>query len=100
MEGESWRSIASSNGLFLREILKFNDLSEECPLDPGAKVYLARKKSQAQSGVSRYVVGSDGETLWEVSQRFGIRLAALQRMNPVLIGRDLEEGDSINLRKR
>lgn len=100
VEGESWRSIASSNGLFLREILKFNDLSEECPLEPGAKVYLARKKSQAQSGVSRYVVGSDGETLWEISQRFGIRLAALQRMNPVLIGRDLEEGDSINLRKR
>ena len=99
-EGESWASIASSNGLFLREILRFNDLSADAALAPGTKVYLSRKKAQAQKGVDRYVAGADGETLWEISQRFGIRLAALQRMNPVLIGKTLEEGDTIILRKR
>lgn len=100
IEGESWHSIASSNGLFLKELLRFNDLSAESALAPGTKVYLARKKAQAQEGVDRYVVGSDGETLWEISQRFGIRLAALQKMNPVLIGKSLEEGDTVILRKR
>ena len=100
IEGESWQSIAASNGLFLKEILRFNDLGSDSALAPGTMVYLARKKTQARPGVGRYVVGSDGETLWEISQRFGVRLASLQKMNPALIGKSLEEGDTIILRKR
>ena len=99
-EGESYRSIASSNGLFLRELLRFNDLQEERALEPGTVVYLARKKAQAAPGVMKYVVGEDGETMRGISQRFGIRLAALQKMNPALIGYRLEEGDTIILRKK
>ncbi len=99
-EGESYRSIASSNGLFLRELLRFNDLQEERTLEPGTVVYLARKKAQAAPGVMKYVVGEDGETMRGISQRFGIRLAALQKMNPALIGYRLEEGDTIILRKK
>lgn len=100
IEGGSWQSIAASNGLFLKEILRFNDLGSDSALAPGTMVYLARKKTQARPGVGRYVVGSDGETLWEISQRFGVRLASLQKMNPALIGKSLEEGDTIILRKR
>ncbi len=100
VEGESYASIAAANGLFLRELLRFNDLSSESGLAPGTKVYLARKKAQASPDVSRYVVGRDGESLWEISQRFGIRLAALQKMNPALIGVRLEEGDTVKLRSK
>ncbi len=100
VEGESYRSIASSNGLFLRELLRFNDLSEERELGPGTVVYLGRKKAQAAPGVTKYVVGEDGESLRAISQRFGIRLAALQKMNPALIGYRLEEGDTVILRRK
>lgn len=99
-EGETWASIASANGLFLKELLRFNDLAEEEPLRPGAIVYLARKKSQAAEGLSRYVVEDGTETLYSIAQRYGIRLAPLQKMNPQFIGRSLEEGDSIKLRRK
>ena len=85
--------------LFLRELLRFNDMSAESPLEPGTTVYLARKKARGTKEVPKYVVGRDGETLWEISQRFGIRLSSLARLNPQLADTPLQEGDTVQLRK-
>lgn len=97
--GETYASIAASNGLFLKELLKFNDYEQELALEPGTMVYLARKKAQGAVGVNKYVVEKDGETLRDIAQRFGIRYAALQKLNIVLYGKTLEEGDTVILRK-
>lgn len=97
--GETYASIAASNGLFLKELLKFNDYEQELALEPGTMVYLARKKAQGPVGVNKYVVEKDGETLRDIAQRFGIRYAALQKLNIVLYGKTLEEGDTVILRK-
>ena len=97
--GETYASIAASNGLFLKELLKFNDHEQELALEPGTMVYLARKKGQGPVGVNKYVVEKDGETLRDIAQRFGIRYAALQKLNIVLYGKTLEEGDTVILRK-
>ena len=97
--GETYASIAASNGLFLKELLKFNDHEQELALEPGTMVYLARKKAQGPVGVNKYVVEKDGETLRDTAQRFGIRYAALQKLNIVLYGKTLEEGDTVILRK-
>ena len=97
--GETYASIAASNGLFLKELLKFNDHEQELALEPGTMIYLARKKAQGPVGVNKYVVEKDGETLRDIAQRFGIRYAALQKLNIVLCGKTLEEGDTVILRK-
>ena len=97
--GETYAPIAASNGLFLKELLKFNDHEQELALEPGTMVYLARKKAQGPVGVNKYVVEKDGETLRDIAQRFGIRYAALQKLNIVLYGKTLEEGDTVILRK-
>lgn len=97
--GETYASIAASNGLFLKELLKFNDYEQELALEPGTMVYLARKKAHGPVGVNKYVVEKDGETLRDIAQRFGIRYAALQKLNIVLYGKTLEEGDTVILRK-
>lgn len=96
-DGESFSSIASAHGLFLKELLRYNDLSEIRELTPGNVVYLAAKKSRAPEGVSKYVVDRQGETLYEISQRFGIRLKTLENLNPVLRGVELSEGDTVLL---
>ena len=97
LEGESYSSIAEANGLFLKELLRFNDLESEQDLRPGNVVYLAPKKTKAANGVTRYVVDRDGETLYDISQRFGIKLKALNRMNPLLQKAVLSEGDFVTL---
>ena len=100
LEGDSYESIAKENSLFLSQILKYNDLSESKELTSGEVVYLSRKKAQATPGLNKHIVDSDSETLWQLSQRYAIRLDALRKMNILLLGSGLQEGDTVILRKK
>ena len=97
-EGETLASIAKSQNLFVKELLKFNDMEKAEPLAPGTLVYLQPKKSQAVKGLDKYIVDHDGETLREIAQRFGIKLDSLEKMNGLGRSADLREGDTILLR--
>ena len=98
MEGETYRSIAEANNLFLGELLKFNDLKKDVPLTPGTLVYLQKKKNQAVEGLEMHVM-EKGETLRSIAQRYGVRLAALCRINGIEKADVIKEGDIIRLRK-
>lgn len=98
VEGETYSSIASSNNLFLREILKFNDLNDNVPLPAGTVVYLQPKKKQAVRGLDKHVV-EEGETMRGIAQRYGIRLSSLFKMNGMSSDVIIREGDIIKLRK-
>jgi len=99
VEGETVSSIAASNKLFEKEVLRFNDMSSGAELLPGQIVYLQPKKSQSVRGLEKYIVGEDGESLWEISQRFGVKLSSIYKMNDLSSGSYLREGDTIILRE-
>lgn len=99
-EGETLEGIAASYNLFLREILKFNDLDEPQTLYPGTIVYLQAKKKQAPAGLDKHVVEGHDETLREISQRYAVRLESLCKMNAMSADRILAEGEVIILRKQ
>lgn len=98
LEGESYASIANDYHLFLREILRFNDAVSDKRLEPGTTVYLQSKKSQTKRGLDKYISDEGGETLYELSQRFGVKLKDLCKMND--LGRDYvtKPGDELDLR--
>ena len=98
IEGESYASIAARYNLFLKEILRYNDLKEDQTLYPGTVVYLQKKKKQAARGLDKYVVES-AETLNEIAQRYAVRLSSLCRMNRFPEGYIPKEGEVIILRK-
>ena len=98
VDGDTYESLAASNNLFVREILKFNDLSQTERLAPGTVVYLQAKKKRGLKGLEKHVV-EEGESMREISQRYGIRLARLYRMNDMTAADVLREGDIIKLRK-
>lgn len=98
VEGETYKSIAQTYGLFHKEILKFNDLKEDEPLRPGTVVYLQAKKKKATKGVDMHFIDGD-ETLRDVAQRYAVRLSAIYKINgfpPAYVAR---RGDCIRLRK-
>lgn len=97
--GETYSSIAARYNLFLREILRFNDLKEEETLYPGTIVYLQKKKKEAAYGMDKYVVEGTNENLRNISQRFAVSLDKLCKMNDCLPDRRLKDGDVIILRK-
>lgn len=98
VEGDTYESLASSNNLFVREILKFNDLSKTERLLPGTVVYLQPKNSQGVKGLEKHVV-EEGESMREIAQRYGVKLAKLYKLNGMSATDVLREGDIIKLRK-
>ena len=79
--GDSYSSIASLYDLFPSEILRFNDLTQSRELKPGDLVYIARKKTRTAKGLEMYIVQEDGERLWDICQRFGVRMSSVCKRN-------------------
>lgn len=96
-EGELYSDIARQYGLFLGEVLKFNDASADCELPRGAVVYLQAKKRKAAEGYDEYVV-EEGMGMREISQKFAVKLKRLRRMNDVDKEYVPQVGDTIRLR--
>ena len=79
---DTYESIALEFNLFQKEILRFNDVAAMRPLKIGEVVYLKAKKRQAPFGLPMYVADDKPLTLWEISQRFGIKMKFLLKWNP------------------
>ena len=97
-EGETYEGIAQSYNLFLREILKYNDLTENEKLAPGTPVYLQKKKKQAAEGLDKHIVDAEGETLRDIAQRYAVRLDKLCKMNGYKKDHQLRMGEVVILR--
>lgn len=82
-DGETYRSIAKLYRFFPGELASFNDDNDpdRC-LDGGQVVYLHRKALQAAKGQEKHIC-SFGETLRGISQRYGIRLKSLMKLNGI-----------------
>ena len=98
--GDTYASIASANGLYTDELLRYNDLRAETELLPGTVVYLRAKKSQAVKGMTKYIVEQEGETLRDIAQLFAVKESSLRRLNSFKGEIILHEGDTVMLRKR
>lgn len=98
VEGETYKSIAESNNLFVKELLKFNDLKNEDALMPGTMVYLQNKKKMAEKGLDMHVIEA-GETLRGIAQRYGVKLKSLIKLNAIENEDLIREGDILRLRK-
>ena len=98
VEGETYASIAKSNHLLLREILKFNDVPGGGELHAGDIVYLEPKKSKTVRGLDKYIVGEDEETFHGICQRFAVKEKAIRKLNGLPAGYQPKEGDELLLR--
>ncbi|MBQ1937984.1 MAG: glucosaminidase domain-containing protein [Bacteroidales bacterium] len=98
-EGETYESIAEDFNLFRAEIYRFNDVKPGLrePL-PGEVVYVQAKRKATARGLDKYVVNSPDESLWAISQRYGITMASLMKRNGLNENYFLTEGDVLKLR--
>lgn len=93
--GDDYASLAQEYNLFTSELLGFNDLQKEVPLQPGTMVYIRRKK---KSGVESTHILQEGESLYSIAQKQGIRLEFLYKLNKMKPGSVPESGKIINLK--
>lgn len=94
-EGDSYEAIAGEFDLSQEELLSFNDLQHSQALEPGMVVFLERKALRCVSKRTHKVRA--GETLWILSQKYGIRLKSLAGMNHLHVDAELEPGMRLQL---
>ena len=79
-EGETLRDIAREYGMQLSLLRRFNEVDRKFTPPSGTLVYLERKKSRADKEHRTYVV-KKGDSLWSISQKFGIKVKPLANRN-------------------
>ncbi|MBE6268135.1 MAG: LysM peptidoglycan-binding domain-containing protein [Bacteroidales bacterium] len=96
--GDTFKSLSNEFGISRRKLIKYNDLYKEYNLKAGDIIYLEKKNNKATKEY-RFHTTANGESLYSISQKYGIKLKKLYKMNPEYENYTrLKVGDVINLR--
>ncbi len=94
-EGDDCQGIAAEFGIYTWQIFAYNDLGRNDQLRAGEKIYLERKKKRSAHD---YHIVNEGESMWSISQDYGVRMKALKRRNQMVPDNDLHKGDKLILK--
>ncbi len=78
------------------QIRKYNDLDRGADIDKGERIYLQPKRNKSKAAKTHVVV--DGETLWDVSQQYGVKMNKILRRSKLPKDYQIKPGDTLNLR--
>lgn len=96
-DGDTYEAIASEFRFKAKDLYKWNEVPEGFPLKSGDIVYFEKKKSKADKPYYDHVV-QVGESMHSISQKYGVKVKNLYKMNK----KDYEyvpvEGDVLKLR--
>lgn len=96
-DGDTREKLEKEFQLLKWELPKYNDLNSDFPLVPGQILYLQHKREKAEPG-KEYHNSVEGDTMYLISQRYGIKLKSLYEMNRMSEGTEPEAGRKIWLR--
>ena len=92
----SLEKFADKIGIKEKKFRKLNDLDPEEKVEAGKYYYTEKKKSKAE--IETHIV-QPGETLWSISQKYGIKLSALKAKNRIRRDEDLKAGMVLSLQE-
>ena len=95
-KGETPESIAERFDMGRWQILKYNDLSKGARLIEGEVLYLQPKRNNAQQ---EYHTVSQGETVREISQKYGVKMKTIYKLNDLSGDENLQAGQKLKIRK-
>jgi hypothetical protein len=97
--GDTPETLREELGLYKNEIYRYNNLYKGARLEPGTIIYLQPKRSKAARGNEIHVV-EEGQTMYDISQIYGVKLKHLYKKNHMTEGEQPLEGSEIYLRKK
>jgi hypothetical protein len=90
-------SLSEELDIWKWQIHKYNELGKNQKIEEGMIVYLQPKRWKAEE---KFHTVKEGETAWDVSQKYGIKLKWLYKRNRMQAGEKIEAGDKLWLRKK
>jgi LysM repeat protein len=96
-EGDTREELEKEFQLLKWELPKYNEVDNDFALFPGQILYLQPKREKAEPG-KEYHSTADGDTMYLISQRYGVKVKKLYEMNRMTEGTEPEAGIKIWLR--
>jgi uncharacterized FlgJ-related protein len=96
-DGEKIDDIAREFKVLKWEIVRYNELTDKSDLIPGQILYLQAKKDRSETG-AEFHIAREGETIYMISQKYGIRLKSLLDLNRMQAGEEPSAGQKIWLK--
>jgi LysM repeat protein len=94
---DSFEKLAEEFNMGTWQLYKYNDLEKESELFNEGVLFLQPKRSKAKE---EYHIVRTGETMWEISQTYGIKLKKLLKKNGMYEGDEPKQGDKLYMQKR
>lgn len=95
--GESIASISMKYDIPKEKILKYNEVGTDVNIKEGDIIFLEKKKARYNGSRDYYNV-KENDTLYDISQQFGIRMSNLAKMNGISIFTELKAGRRLKLK--
>ncbi len=95
--GDSPVTLALRGGITKDQLLKYNDMIPGEEIVSNMVYYLQSKNNRSK--INRHVT-KEGESLWEISQKYGVKKKSLIRKNRLKLGEEPETGRILYLRKK
>ena len=95
--GDTWKSLSKEFDISRKKLRKYNDLYKGYELQEGDIVYLEKKNRKAGKEYVAHELKA-GESMHSVSQRYGIRLERLYKMNRMKPEDEVRPGMILRLR--
>ncbi len=96
-QGDSFLKLAMEVGIDMGKLQKYNDMGRSDKLYSGQMLYLKKKKRKA---TRKYHKVQENESLYSISQLYGVRLKSLLWKNRTKVNQQPKPGHTIWLKKR
>ncbi len=96
---DTYQSLTRELELMPYELAQYNEIQKNSKLKKGQVLYLQPKRSKASVEFSYHTVEA-GETMYDISQMYGIKSKKLYQLNLMNPGEEPELNDEIHLRKK
>jgi LysM repeat protein len=93
-DGDTREKLENEFQMLKWELARYNDLKENFTPVPGQMLYIEPKRDRAETGIE-YHTAAEGETMYMISQKYGIRLKSLLEMNRMAEGIEPVAGQKI-----
>jgi LysM repeat protein len=96
-EGQTISDIAARLEQMPGWLAGWNDMARDQKLEEGQVVFIQPKRNKSKT--TEFHIAEEGETLWGISQRYGVKLKKVAQYNGIGIADPVRAGQKVWLRK-
>lgn len=95
---DTWSNLSEDTKISVNKLLLYNEITDpSVKIESGSIIYITKKKKSTGLNKKKYIIKHDGETLYEISQKYAIRTDYLCEKNSLMQYEKLIKGRIIEL---